>query len=843
MIRVSSKKIYNIRGGVASKGRLQKDDLNQGIINRKKDKRRNFCVKRAFIPSVMSIRYFFIILLVLTTFHNYSQSGYSQVVRGIVKDKDNGMVLPGANVVLMDSAGMRGVSCDKSGNFRIENVNSSRHILKVSFVGYKDVILPILVHSARELVLTIEMEESVVSTAEIQVTDSRNQYENKNQMATASVMKYNVEEAFRYAGSMSDPARMVMNYAGVTSASEMSNELVIRGNSPSGLLWLLDDVEIPNPNHFAAQGTTGGPISMLTNNVLLNSDFYTAAFPAEYSQAFSGVFDLKLRTGNNERHEYTILAGILGLETTLEGPFSKNKHASYLINYRYSTMDLIGKIINLKISGVPRYQDIITKLQFPLGRGSLSFFSIAGNGKMSLLDSEEEDDDFIANPRKENYYLGSELAASGISYNWLNKKQFNQKILISSYYQKMRTSLDTLGENNEPFEVYYDRSNDKRLTVKYFISKKIRTGITIKSGFSAQKLLFNLDAAGFNYLSSEKIIIIDDKVGIANSPNLYHLFSQGLFRLTAKMTLRTGISFVYFDLTNKKSVEPRIGLTYNFNSVTSLYFAYGLHSKTAPLATLYAKTKINDNEYITTNTRLNFSKTHHVVAGFSSLLNNQIRLKTETYFQYLYAIPVEAHPSSFSLLNISNLGSGFNDLIADSLVNEGTGVNYGFELSLEKYFSSNFYFLMTLSLFDSKYHASDKVVRNTEFNSNYIFNLLGGREIEINQHTTLYFSLKAVFSGGKRFTPIDHQLSRIHKNTVRILSEAYSLQYKPYYKFDIKAGLRFERRKFSHEISVTVDNFTNHKNEFRHEYNVVKDSVITQYQLGIIPGFYYRVYF
>jgi len=789
------------------------------------------------------IKVLFLFTLLFIHFFGFSQNDFRQVVRGVVKDKDNGIPLPGANVILLDSGEYKGVSCDVNGSFRLENIKTGKHQLKVSFMGYKEVVIPILVHSAKELVLSIELEESVLTTLEIQVTANRDKFENNNKMATASVMKYNTEEAFRYAGSMADPARMAMNYAGVTSASEMSNEIVIRGNSPAGLLWLLDDVEIPNPNHFAAQGTTGGPISMLSNNVLANSDFFTVAFPAEYHQALSGVFDLKLRSGNNEQHEYTIQAGILGLEATLEGPFTKKHNSSYLVNYRYSTMDIIGKFIDLKIAGVPRYQDITIKTQFHTGKGNLSFFSIAGKGKMALLDSEEDSNDFTADPRRENFYLGSELAASGISYNWLNKKKLNQKLLVSLYYQKMLTSLDTLNDFDEPFEVYYDRSNDNRLTVKYTVSKKIKSNISVKSGISAQKLFFSLDAARFNTHSSTLEMIIKDKVNLAEGPVLYGAFSQFLFRFSERFSLRTGLNLNYFSLSEKLTLEPRIGLNYNVNSLTTVYFAYGLHSKTAPLASLYAKTKTVDNTYITTNTTLDFSKTHHAVLGFSRMLTDNVRLKTETYFQYLFNIPVESHPSSFSLLNISNLGSGFSDLTADSLVNDGKGYNYGIEVSLEKYFSSKFYYLFTLSLFDSKYTASDKVERNTEFNSNYIINLLGGKEFSINENTALFVSIKAVFSGGKRYTPIDLELSRKYKNTVRISSLAYTRQFEPYYKFDFKAGARFEQKRFSHEISVTVDNFTDHKNVFRQEYNVSKDEIVTQYQLGIIPGFYYRVYF
>ncbi|MFC2114708.1 carboxypeptidase-like regulatory domain-containing protein [Bacteroidota bacterium] len=776
-------------------------------------------------------------------FSAFSENMPTQVIRGTVIDKIIGSPLPGANIILIDSTQLIGVSADENGKFRLENVPVGRQTLKITYIGYKDIIMPVLVYSAKELILTIEMEEIALKQSEVLITANKDNFGTNNKMAVASVRKFNTEEAFRYAGSLSDPARMAMNFAGVTGASELTNDLVIRGNSSSGLLWLLDDVEVPNPNHFAAQGTTGGPISMLSNNVLQNSDFMTAAFPAEYSQALSGVFDLKLRSGNNEKQEFMFQAGVLGLEFGAEGPLTKKHSSSYIINYRYSTMDIIEKMVDLKIAGIPRYQDVTFKLLFPLKKVTLSMFGIGGMGSMSLLDSDENDDDFTASPRRENYYFGSQMAASGISMNWISKHKINHKLTLSIYHQQMKNSIDTLDSNDSPFEEFHDLSQDNRLTLKYRLNKKFSSKLSCKSGASLQKMFFALDAREFIPDTKQYRIFVSDSLSLVDGPLLGTLYSQWLYKLNEKFSMRAGFDVIYFDLNSNFSVEPRLGISYDISSLSSLYLAYGLHSKTPPLPTLYAKTSTTNNEQITTNTSLDFIKSHHMVLGFSQQINEQVKLKIETYGQYLFDIPVESHPSSFSLININNIGSGFNDLISDSLVNTGTGYNYGLEITLEKYFSKSFYYLLTVSLFQSRYTASDLVERNTEFNNNYIINVLGGKEFKLNDKGVLFFNLKAVVAGGKRFTPIDLELSKLAGHTIRINSMAYSRQFKPYYKFDAKAGCRIESKNVSHEISVTVDNFTNHKNVFRNEYDAAKDAVIYQYQLGIIPGFYYRMYF
>jgi hypothetical protein len=137
---------------------------------------------------------------------------------------------------------------------------------------------------------------------------------------------------------------MASNFAGVSGANDARNDIIIRGNSPSGLLWQLEGLNIPNPNHFGSLSSTGGPVSMLNNNVLDKSDFMTSAFPAQYGNALSGVFDLSLRNGNNEKYEFLGQVGFNGFELGAEGPFSKNSKSSFLINYRYSTLALFQQI-------------------------------------------------------------------------------------------------------------------------------------------------------------------------------------------------------------------------------------------------------------------------------------------------------------------------------------------------------------------------------------------------------------------------------------------------------------------------------------------------------------------
>jgi hypothetical protein len=204
----------------------------------------------------------------------------TQTIRGTVMDRQSRITLPGATVLLVHTDPVRGTSSDPSGNFRFESVEVGRVSIRVSYVGYHDVILNNLsLQAGKELVLNIYMDEMVMGVDEVVVRYTADKTSSLNTMASVSARGFTVEETERYAGSRNDPARMAANFAGVVGVDDSRNDIIIRGNSPLGLLWRLEGVDIPNPNHWGMAGNTGGPVSMLNNTLLENSDFITGAFP------------------------------------------------------------------------------------------------------------------------------------------------------------------------------------------------------------------------------------------------------------------------------------------------------------------------------------------------------------------------------------------------------------------------------------------------------------------------------------------------------------------------------------------------------------------------------------
>jgi hypothetical protein len=773
-------------------------------------------------------RIFYLISLFLFSFLTvFSQ--YTQTIRGTITDQDSKQPLLGVNVVITTTDPQKGTTSDPDGAFRFEDIPVGRHEIQFSSLGYKPVLINVNLSSVHEIVLETEMVEMVYQGEEVIVKATQSKNKPINQMALISARSFSVEETERYAGSWGDPARMASNYAGVLAANESRNDIIIRGNSPLGLLWRLEGQNVPNPNHFGAFGTTGGPISMLNNNLLRNSDFYTGAFPAEYGNALSGAFDLNMRTGNNQHREYLVQIGLAGLELGAEGPFSKTHNSSYLVNYRYSFLGLLEKLgISYGPEGtVPEYQDITYKVDLPTGKaGKFSFFGIAGNSNVKSFDSKKDsvaDFTFSDYGYDFSYYTG--MMTNGINH-----------VIPLSQNTRLTTSLAVSGS----FEDYkFDSISmlDRSITLhsrSYYkewqysagteINTKINTKNHLKAGISADVFQPNFQDST---LQGDGTYRTGSKAD--GTMALYQGFVELRHRLNDLFTIYSGLHSQYFGLNGSFIVEPRASIQWQFLKKQSVSLGYGLHSQLQPHQ-IYFNQRLNDQtgEYEDSGNRdLDFTKSHHFVLGYNYVFSEDFRLKFETYYQHLYDVPVEQVPSHNSLLNY---GADFYIPEFDSLVNKGTGRNYGVELTLEKFFSNNYYFLITTSLFEAKFKGSDNIERNTVFNSNYVVNVLGGYEFEFGSNTFLSVSPKFTVAGGKRYTPYSVELG---ENDIYYMDydydRAFEKQYPTYMRLDMRLTLRWNAKKTMDEWILDIQNITNRENIFYESLNRLTGEVETEY--------------
>ena len=657
----------------------------------------------------------FIVNLISST---YSQQ-ITQTFRGAVVDKQTQSPLPGTAVIVMGST--IAVTTDVDGKFSLDNLGVGRLQIKFIFTGYKEKNIGINLTSGKQTVLTIELEENVSEIAEVTVTGEIEKSQNKN--ATVSARQFSIEDAQRYAGSRNDPARMAANFAGVSGANDSRNDIIIRGNSPLGVLWRLNGIDIPNPNHFGSLGSTGGPISILNTNSLDNSAFFSGAFPAEYGNAIAGVFDLKMRPGNNEKYEFLGQIGFNGFELGGEGPFSKkNKNASFLFNYRYSTLEVFKALgINFGTgSAVPQYQDLTFNAVFPTKKfGKFQFYGVGGLSYISLPDSEKDKSENLYGYSGQDTWYWSNVGFAGMSHTLLlNSNSYTRFNFVASL-QSNKIIVDKIDTSFSPVlktPFYRNESANKRLAANFTYYKKFNAKNNMNCGIYAD--IYNvLLVDSFN--RDTGFVTLRDFNGVTT---LLQTQITWQHKFSNQVVMNTGIHWQRLLLNSSETLEPRAGLRWNINAKHALSWGLGLHSQMQPLYVYFSSTQLPNGTRKETNRNIGFTQSAQAVMAHDVNLGKSARIKTEIYYQYIFNAPVKINPSYFSALN---LGADFNSPNVDSLINEGSGKNYGVELTIEKFFSRGYYYLVTGSLFNSTYRASDNVWRNTAFNGNYVFNKIG----------------------------------------------------------------------------------------------------------------------
>ncbi len=774
---------------------------------------------------------------------------YKQVIKGNVADKESKIPLIGVSVSIIDMESRPGTVTDEQGDFIIKNIPVGKHTIQFSYMGYNSATLGgVLVTSAKEVILNIEMEESANKLDEVVISDKRDHI---NEMALVSTKTFDVQETERYAGSRADPARMASNFAGVVGADDSRNDIVIRGNSPQGVLWRLEDIDIPNPNHFAVSGTSGGPVTILNNKTLANSDFFTGAFPSEYGNSTAGVFDLKMRNGNTDRYEFTGQLGFLGTELAAEGPISRKKKSSFLVTYRYSTLKLFeGLNIKIGTNSVPNYQDAALKLNFPMGKkANLSFFGIGGMSKIDLIVSNltEQPEELYGESDRDQYF-STNTGVLGTSFSYIINPTTYTKVTIAETGTDVKATHDKVfrGPNFEVDSLKYIlgyRFATSTTVAHWYINKKLSNRHTLKAGIINNYYKLNLVDSSRQYPPS--LQTWQHRLNFNGGTDLIQAYLQYKYRPDDALTLTAGLHAQYLTHSKSKALEPRVAMRYTPNETNVFSLGYGLHSQLQPMYQYFAVLPSNPVNAMH-NYDIDFTRSHHAVGGYEHIFSRTLKLRSEVYYQYLFNVPIEQRAgSSFSGLN---QGTSFSRLFPDTLVNAGTGYNYGLELTIEKSFANNYYILLSSSVFESKARGNDGVYRNTDYNGRFAANMLTGYELKLSKNSTLLTGLKVTYAGGRLYSPPDVAASNAIGDLVVIDSLRNTLQFKDYFRADIKLGVRINAKKLTHEIAIDLVNILGTRNVLSQTYNYDLSAqgaypFITQYQLGFLPLFYYRVDF
>lgn len=786
------------------------------------------------------------IILISTGLQAFSQTG---TIRGTVTDKQSETTLPGVTVTVLQAENAATVT-DENGNFELKDIAVGRVAVSISFLGYESITLPeIEVTSGKDVILNVGLLESFSELEEVVITSERSKAKAINTMAAVSVRQFTTEEVTRYAGGRSDVARLASNFAGVSTADDSRNDIVVRGNSPTGLLWRLEGIPIPSPNHFSTLGTTGSPVSALNPNMLANSDFITSAFPAEYGNAIGGVFDLGFRKGNTEDYEFMAgLAAYPGAEFVAEGPLLKENGGSFLVAARYGIVGLLGLG---GTSAQPNYNDLSFNVNFGKSKiGAFSVFGIYGQSDIEFLGEDIDTDDLFA-AEDSDAFVNSGFYSFGVKHTIDIGSSSYLKTVISTSSSGETYDEDRYINFNTPSETkirYTESDNtENRVTFSTMFNSKISRKFTLRTGVLYENFSLDANLRDRDEQDDNNGDGFPDLVQFLNTEGSYNLiqpYAQGQFRLTEKLTLNAGLHGQYFSVNEQFVTEPRASFTYAFNPKSSLNIGYGLHHQNIAAPLLFLEENINGVN-IQTNRNLDLVRSHHYVIGYDFRFAEKWRAKAEVYYQDIDKAAVERVPTSYSSLT-EGADFGFSR-DKTSLVSAGTGYNTGVELTIEKFFSKGYHALFTTSLFESKYKGSDGVERNSPFKNQYVINLLAGKEFAIGKTGRNVFSVNTKFTtaGGRYYSPVDLQSSIAAGYEIRDETNAYSQQYDAYLRLDLKLGLKFnsKTKKRSHQFYVDFQNVTNNENVFTRDYNRLTQSVNQIDQIGFAPDFGYRFQF
>jgi len=794
---------------------------------------------------------FTFLFLLLQTTTAFSQS--AQVIRGKVIDKESDFPLTGVNIIIKDSNPVIGTSTNENGEFSFKKLPVGKYTILFRYLGYKPAFADIELTAGKQQVLRIEMEEQVTVTDEVVVKAYR-KGETINKMASVSARSFTVAETEQYAGSFGDPARMAANFAGVSRAGDDRNDIVIRGNSPMGLQWRLQGMNIPSPNHWSASGATGGPVSILNNNTLSNSDFFTGAFPAQYGNALSGVFDLWMRNGNNQKYEFTGQIGFGGFELMAEGPFSKNYNGSFLISGRYSVLDVMD-MLGFDVAGgaVPEYYDLTFKVDLPTKKaGKLSIFGIGGKSYIEMISYEDEDIAKFNPIGNTDVRNGSSLGILGVTHKiFIDKKshiyttlslsgtKVESKVDSVKFIPVVPNGIDTVFQRTST--LFYGEDNSEIITSassRYVRKFNRKNTLAVGVGFETHNISYQ---DSFRRSLTDTAFYQHSTAISKNGLSLINSYVEWQHKFSNTLTLNTGVYFQQFLFNNSNALEPRLSLTYEPLPTHKFSIGFGMHSKLQPMFYYFVQSYDTlSGKYMQTNRELEFTKATHLVFAYDHMFTDNLHLKIETYYQWLYNVPVTKEPSNFSMLND---GASFHIHRVADLVNKGTGNNYGVEITFERYLSKNWYFMITNSLFDSWYRGSDNVKHHTAFAANYVTNFLGGYEYRFNSRYSLNINSKITWSGGKRNPYLNEEASMEQGKAVYIDDLAYSEREKDYFKLDFRISLKNNDKKIYQEWALDLTNVTDHKNIYSKTYNPDINKIEYIYQQGFLPMFMYRINF
>jgi hypothetical protein len=780
---------------------------------------------------------FFALIFLMTS--SFAQE-LAQTVKGAITDRFTGAGISGANIKLTGNDGEKLVQSDEKGLFNID-VPVGRYILTISHTAYESYAGELLVIAAHQSIIEIQLTPGVTVLEEVSVSGAVPLDD------IPGLRSLSIEKTLRIPANFLDPVRAITSYPGVVATNDQSNTLMVHGNSPNGLLWRLNGLDIVNPNHLANAGTlsdmpvaNGGGVNILSAQMLDRTDFYLGALPANYGNATAGVIDMSLKRGNKDDHQFTGQASLIGLDFAAEGPFGKKHNNSFLANYRYSTVGLLSAM-GVDFGGEAiTFQDFSFNTTFNQKNGGVvSLFGLGGISKNEFnakdtVDREEDKDWFNIDYEAATYVVGATYTVP-----FSNESKFSAGLSFSSTEQRRNSNI--------PFD------ENSSLTVgRYVFERNLFSGFLRYSKRIGEKTMLEIGTNVSNTADDLRktqvpLRAIFNPQGCTICPDYSMIGDVSSFLFQPYLTLHmafssnagmmAGFRYVSYSYsTNSSNVktidgnaEPRVSLYVHPSPRSSVDLAYSLSSQAQLPFTLIGAG----------NKTLGLTRSHQVNLSYRAATLSGLEFMSRIFYQQLFDVPVgQLSDGYFSTLNL------IEDNVPDYLIQEGTGQNYGIDLSIEKSFQKQHYFLFGGSYYNSSYTTFDDITYDTRFNGNYTINAVYGKEwTKASKHRTIGVNTRLLYLGGLREHAVDEQASADAYETVYDYTNPFSEKLADYFRIDLRVSFRKNKPGYTRTFAIDIQNVLGTENEAYHKYEFSQQKVITKYQLGLIPVIVYRIDF
>lgn len=739
-----------------------------------------------------------------------------QQVRGIITTVQ-GVPLPGATATaLQDQLVVKQAVADTAGHFTL-TLQPGRYLFMFSFVGHQTREVEWLVVGGKESVLDVALVEQPFQLEEVQV--------NATTLTDipAGATNLTIEKALRVPANFFDPLRLAVSTPGVVAMNDLGNVVSVKGYSPNAMTWRMQGLEVLNPNHLANGGTfsdrpaaLGGSVSVVSAQVLDQTQLVTGWFPASFGNALAAAVDMQLRRGNKNQHEYTAQASVVGLELAAEGPLDRKNQSSWLANYRYSTVGLLSGLgLNFGDEAI-RFQDFTFHGHVQHAKSETSFFGFGGTSSNRFVRKPEPD--WKTEKDRYNINFSGRVWAIGARHTWGQVWRWEWGTAFSAQQQNRYAVGAAIPQPHISAEVFEQKQSllSSRLRVqRNWKTRALEAGVqaNYQNGTLAVQTIVPIDPAGAfpNFRGTV--------AGTLLQPYLHYVH-----QLSARWELQAGMRVPFFAFNRTHAWEPRMAIQRRLAN-GSLHMSYSQVSQTQSLQT-----------YLQPGNRgLELTRSFQWLAAWQRRVA-QHQFGAQAYYHRVRNVPIAADGSLFSVVN------QFDEFAPPGLVSAGKGSQAGIGASAERSFSGSYYYAINGTLYRATFTDIQGMNYPSRFNGRFAGNILAGKEWGTAARA---FGVHArfIYFGGLRQQQVDVAASQALGTTRFDSQSGFGMRLPDYGRADLRISWRKNRHRYTRTLSLDIQNVTNRQNVAFTYFDTHLQRVASRAQLGIIPVLVYRVDF